>query len=142
MKGLRIRPDRHGTRATLFDLEADIMDVVWSSGRKWFAVSHVREELLKVRNIAYTTVMTTVTRLFDKGVLDRKRDGRRYLYCAKYDRDAFGQAVANEVLQSLDASGHNAAIALLVDRVSHADLDELAQLEEMIRARRKELKRD
>lgn len=140
MKGIRIRPEQHGTRATLFDLEADIMEVVWSSDWTWFAVSQVRAELLKKRDIAYTTVMTTIVRLQKKGMFDRKPDGRRHLYRAKYSRDAFTQAMATEVFDSFDAGSQDAAIALLVDRVSRADTDELARLEKMIRARRKELK--
>jgi len=139
MKGIRIRPEQHGTRATLFDLEADIMEVVWSSDWEWFAVSQVRDRLLESRDIAYTTVMTTINRLHKKGHFDRQRDGRRHLYHAKYSRDAFNQAMAIEVLDSFDAGSQDAAIALLVDRVSRADGDELARLEKMIRARRKEL---
>jgi predicted transcriptional regulator len=139
MKGIRIRPEQHGTRATLFDLEADIMEVVWSNEWSWFAVSQVRDALLTQRGIAYTTVMTTITRLHKKGVLRRKRDGRRYLYHPEHSRDGFVQAMASEVIDSLDAHGQEAAIALLVDRVSRADSDELERLEAMIRARRKEL---
>jgi predicted transcriptional regulator len=141
MKGIRIRPEKHGVRATLFDLEADIMEAVWSSDWSWFSVSQVRDQLLQRRDIAYTTVMTTVTRLHKKGLLRRRRDGRRYLYRTKYSRDALAQAMATEVLDSLEAGGQDAAMALLVDRVSRADADELARLEDMIQARRKELKR-
>jgi predicted transcriptional regulator len=141
VKGIRIRPEKHGTRATLFDLEADIMEAVWSSDWSWFSVSQVRERLLEHRDIAYTTVMTTVARLFDKGLLRRRRDGRRYLYRTKYSREAFAQTMATEVLDSLDANSQEAAIALLVDRVSRADVDELNRLEAMIEARRKELER-
>jgi predicted transcriptional regulator len=139
MKGFRIRPEKHGTRAALYDLEADIMEVVWSRDWSWFAVSQVRDELLAKRDIAYTTVMTTVARLHDKGLLRRRREGRRYLYESKLGRDAFAQAMAGEVLDGLDSQ--DAAIALLVDRVSRADEGELSRLETMIKARRAELKR-
>lgn len=141
MKGIRIRPEKHGIRATLFDLEADIMEVVWSREWSWFAVSEVRDALLEDRDIAYTTVMTTITRLHDKGLLERRRDGRRYLYAPKYSRAAFAQAMATEVLDSLDAGGQAAAMALLVERVSRADEDELERLERMIRNKREALKR-
>lgn len=140
MKGIRVRPEEHGVRATLFDLEADIMETVWSSGWSWFAVTEVRDALLATRDIAYTTVMTTVARLHDKGVLQRRRDGRRYLYRAKLDRASFAQAVASEVLESLDHGGRDAAIALLVDRVARADEGELERIQELIAVRRQELK--
>ena len=75
MKGIRFRPDQEGLRAALFDLEADIMEVVWSKGWQEFAVADVQHELERERDIAYTTVMTTVSRLHEKGLLDREREG-------------------------------------------------------------------
>ena len=67
MKGIRFRPEKEGLRAALFDLEADIMEVVWTKGWKEFAVADVHRELERERDIAYTTVMTTVGRLHGKG---------------------------------------------------------------------------
>lgn len=139
MKGIRIRPEHDGLRASLFDLEADIMEIVWSAGWKSFAVSDVHERLADDRDIAYTTVMTTITRLFDKGLLARERDGRRYLYRPEMTRDAFLRTMAREVLGTLLDAGLDEAEALLLERVSEADADHLDRLEAMIRARRKEL---
>ena len=139
MKGLRLRPDEQGTRAALFDLEADIMDVVWDAELDSFTVGDVHRRLEEVREIAYTTVMTTVSRLHDKGLLDREREGRRYRYRPLYDRQGLALAMANEVLDNLEAASDGAAVALLVERVARADDRELAQLEALIRKRRKEL---
>ena len=141
MKGIRIRTEQQGTRATLFDLEADVMEVVWEQGWPWFAVSKVLAVLQQSRSIAYTTVMTTVSRLHDKGLLERKRDGRRYLYQTRYSQEELAQAMASEVLDCLGPGSQQAAMALLVDRVSRADVAELERLEQMIRERREELKR-
>jgi predicted transcriptional regulator len=141
MKRLRIRPDKEGTRVTLFDLEADIMDVVWSNGWQEFSVGDVHDELQRARDIAYTTVMTTVSRLFDKGLLERERDGRKYVYRPTMSRDGFMRAMAREVLGSLPAAGRDEAVALRDERVAEADASELDRLEALIRARRDELKR-
>jgi predicted transcriptional regulator len=140
VKGIRIRPEKRGIRAALFDLEADIMQVVWSREWDWFAVADVHEALERRREIAYTTVMTTVARLFDKGVLVRRRDGRRYLYRAKHSREELVAQMASEVLDSLGPAAQDAAVTLLADRVAKADEDELSRLEKLIRARRKELR--
>ena len=75
MKTARIRPGKSGIRAVLFDLEADIMEIVWSKGWDRFTVSEVHGELERQRDIAYTTVMTTVDRLFAKELLTRTRQG-------------------------------------------------------------------
>ena len=80
MKGLRIRPEYTGLRASLFDLEAEIMEIVWEAQWDEFSVSQVQESLAKTRELAYTTVMTTVSRLFDKELLKRRKVGRKYMY--------------------------------------------------------------
>lgn len=75
MKGMRIRPEKQGLKTSLFDLEADIMEIVWSKYWEIFSVGDVHSILDQCRDIAYTTVMTTVSRLYDKGLLDRKKMG-------------------------------------------------------------------
>ena len=141
MKGIRFRPEQPGLRAALFDLEADIMEVIWSKGWSEFAVADVQRALERDRDIAYTTVMTTVGRLHAKGILSRVRDGRRYVYKPCMSREAFSQAMARELLSSLSGLGHDQALALLVDQVADADADELKKLEAMIRKRKKALGR-
>lgn len=139
MKGIRFRPEQEGLRAALFDLEADIMEVVWSKGWKEFAVADVQREMERERDIAYTTVMTTVGRLHEKGLLGRARDGRRYVYRPRMTRDEFTELMARELLGSLTGLGHKQALALLVDQVADSDAEELQKLEALIRKRKKEL---
>ncbi len=140
MATARIRPGKAGIRAVLFDLEADIMEIVWSRGWEDFSVSDVHAELRQQREIAYTTVMTTVDRLFDKELLTRNRQGRRYHYQPVMTRDELCREMAHEVLDSLPGLGRETALALLVDRVSDATEEELASLEALIAAKRQELK--
>lgn len=139
MKGIRIRPEQSGLRASLFDLEADIMDVVWSRDWEVFTVAEVHRELERKRAIAYTTVMTTVNRLYDKELLAREREGKRYVYKPRMSREAFHRAMARELLGSLPPLGREEAVALLVEQVSDADARELEQLEALIRRRRRDL---
>ena len=139
MKGVRFRPEKQGLAAALFDLEASIMDVVW--GQRWatFAVADVHRILEADREIAYTTVMTTVSRLFDKGLLDRQREGRRYVYTPKMTRDEFAAAMARDVMLSLPKQGRAAAMALLVEAIGDGEGSELDRLQELIESRRAEL---
>ena len=138
MKGIRFRPEQDGLRTTLFDLEADIMEVVWSKHWPEFSVGDVHRELERERDIAYTTVMTTVGRLYDKGLLCRERDGKRYLYRPRMSREEFTESMARELLGSLSGLAHEQALSLLV-QVADADVDELRRLESLIRKRKKEL---
>ncbi len=139
MKGIRFRPDQEGLRAALFDLEADIMEVVWSKGWQEFAVADVQHELERERDIAYTTVMTTVSRLHEKGLLDREREGKRYVYRPHMTRDEFTELMARELLSSLSGLGHEQALSLLVEQVADSDAEELRKLEALIRKRKKAL---
>lgn len=133
----RLRPGKKGLALRLHDLEAAIMDVVWSKQLVSFAVSDVLAVLEKQRDIAYTTVMTTVARLYDKGLLARERDGKRYLYSPKLTREEFLQSTAREVLE--EAVGGHQAMAMLAEKVSEASAVELDELEALIRQRREEL---
>lgn len=113
------------------------MEVVWDAQWQDFPVGAVHQELAQSRSIAYTTVLTTVSRLYDKGLLTRRKDGRRYLYSPKLSRDAFIRTTTREVLRSLPDVGQREAMALLVERVSEADEAELDRLEALIHARRR-----
>ena len=137
----RIRKGQDGAAIRLHDLEAEVMDVVWSQGLREFAVSDVLETLERRRDIAYTTVMTTLVRLHEKGVLERRRDGKRYLYTPRYSREEFVQATVREVLESIGSAAGRDVLALLVETASSADEATLDELERMIRRRRRELKK-
>ena len=65
------------------------MDVVWSRSLRSFSVNDVLQLMERQRIIAYTTVMTTLSRLFDKRLLTRVRDGKRYLYSPRIGRQEF-----------------------------------------------------
>lgn len=137
MKGIRIRPEQDGLRTSLFDLEAEIMELVWDEAWTEFAVSDVHSALERRRDVAYTTIMTTVSRLFDKELLARHKVGRKYVYEVRLTRPEFIDAMTREVLHCLPPVSSEAALAMLVERVSEADDAELERLEVMIRERRK-----
>jgi predicted transcriptional regulator len=133
----RLRAGKKGIELRLHDLEATIMDVVWSRGLEGFAVADVLAVLEREREIAYTTVMTTVVRLFDKGLLERARDGKRYRYSPRLTREQFLESTARTVLDQAVAAPR--AMAMLAEKVSEASIGELDELEALIQKRREEL---
>lgn len=133
----RLRSGKKGLELRLHELEAKIMDVVWKGGSSSIAVSDILGVLEKHREIAYTTVMTTMARLHAKGLLKRRREGKRYLYSPKLSREEFLESTAREVLDG--AVQTRQAIAMLAERVSDASAAELEELERLIRRRREEL---
>lgn len=133
----KVRAGKKGLELRLHDLEAAIMDVVWRKGLSDFSVNDVLVVLEKQREIAYTTVMTTLSRLYDKGLLKRARDGKRYLYSTMFSREEFLEGTAREVLNG--AVGGSRALAMLAEKVSEASVSDLDDLEALIRRRRREL---
>src|SRR5258706_14199477 len=85
-----IRTDRPGIRKVLGDLEAEIMELIWShpadqgiTVRDVFEVLYERrlsESADERRRIAYTTVMNTMTRLAQKQLLRVEKVDQAYVY--------------------------------------------------------------
>ena len=85
----------------LGSLEADIMEVLWRR-RGWLSAPEVHEQLVADRELAYTTVSTVLIRLWNKGLLDRHRDGRAQAYRAVMSREAFAAARMTHVLGRIE----------------------------------------
>lgn len=80
-------------------LEADVMDRVWNRGPSTaMTVREVLNELSDQRNIAYTTVMSTMDNLHTKGWLTREREGRAYRYWATLTREEHSAQLMSAVL--------------------------------------------
>lgn len=93
----------------LGELEKEIMEVVWISSKP-VAVKEVLDNLQNKRKIAYTTVMTIMVRLVDKGVLTRKLASSSYLYEPKLSQEKFiAQSVHNIFTSVISTFGREAA---------------------------------
>ena len=79
------------------DLEAVIMDRVWAHESP-VTVRDLFEELRAERNIAYTTVMSTMDNLHRKGWLARERDGKAYRYPAVASREEYSARLMREAM--------------------------------------------
>lgn len=90
------------------DLEDAVMTRVWEWNRP-VTVREVLEDLARDRTIAYTTVMTVMDNLRQKGWLRREADGRAYRYEAVSTRAAYSAALMNEAWAASD----NPAAALV-----------------------------
>jgi predicted transcriptional regulator len=79
------------------DLEAVVMDRVWARDVP-VTVRDLFDELRAERNIAYTTVMSTMDNLHRKGWLARERDGKAYRYTAVASREEYSARLMREAL--------------------------------------------
>jgi len=119
-------------------LELQVMEVVWSSGK-----SSVRDVVERLESrLAYTTVMTTLDRLFKKGLLNRYKAERAFVYTARvsnqeWERQRAGDLVAGFL--SGPQPSRELLLSSLVDAVGQHDAMLLDALEEKIRNKRREL---
>ena len=122
-------------------LEREVMAVVWKAGE-----ISVREACERLdASVAYTTVMTTMDRLFKKRLLARRKVGRAFVYSAAATRDEMEGAVATELVQSLLQRQGGEPLPLLsslVDAVSDRDRALLDDLERLIREKRRATDRE
>jgi predicted transcriptional regulator len=87
------------------ELEAVIMDRIWNRDPATSTtVREVFDELTAERDIAYTTVMSTMDNLHSKGWLERERDGKAYRYWATLSRE---QHSARLMREALDGGGRS-----------------------------------
>jgi predicted transcriptional regulator len=111
------------------ELEAVIMDRIWNRGAE--ALTTVREvfdELAAERDIAYTTVMSTMDNLYSKGWLAREREGKAYRYWATLTRE---QHSARLMREALDGGGRSDLV--LSHFVEQIGPKESARLREALR---------
>lgn len=128
------KPHKLGYKKVLGDLEADVMKIIWKAGR--VTVRDVYEQLRLVKSLAYTTVMTIMGRLADKGLLEKEAQGNAYVYTPTISEADFAKKVVSEVLDGLFEEFAEPAMSHMVDRLSSEDTDELARLEKIIKERR------
>jgi len=125
---------KHTLAEVLGPLEAEIMEAVWDQGE--VTVRDVHQSLRKLRPIAYTTVMTTLGRLADKGFVRRVEDQPAHRYSALVTRDQYARSTVKSVVDWLVKHFPDPAVAYFVDRVEAEDEDVIERLQEAIEARK------
>ena len=112
-------------KATLTDQELEIMKIVWA--REVSTVRDVYETLLERRKIAYTTVMTTMGILEQKGHLRKSAAERAYVYSPAQPQGAVVRNMVHEFVQRVfNGSAKPLLVHLLEDpKISAEELDEI-----------------
>jgi predicted transcriptional regulator len=119
---------------SLGDLEADVMGVVWEMGRA--TVQDVKDALAPGRSPAYTTVMTVMSRLAGKGMLERQKEGRAYYYTPAASQEKVAGSILRTLVNRLYDGATGRAVAQLLKNDSKVDDAELERLERLIRSKR------
>ncbi len=101
----------------LGELESEIMEIIWAF-KKPISVKNVTEMLQKERKIAYTTVMTVMGRLVEKGLLKRAEVGKAYLYHSAYSKDKFLTKISRQIIKNFVASFGESAVANFTQEIA------------------------
>jgi predicted transcriptional regulator len=130
------RPGKKGLQKTLGSLETQVMDVIWDA-EEAVSVERVRSELEeRGKSSAYTTIMTTMSRLFKKGLLERDMRGKAYYYTPAVSRQELDSSVSRQVVDALLTTFAEPAMSYFVQALSENDPEKLDSLAEMIDERR------
>jgi predicted transcriptional regulator len=130
---------RSGPVEQLGKLESELMELIWQRGE--VSVRDLHAGLAS--RLAYTTVMTTVDRLFKKGILNRRLVNRAFYYSARANREEYQNELTRHLLgiAADEAGGQRVVMSSFVDYVSEADLKLLDELDELIKAKRRNLRK-
>lgn len=127
-----------GTRRVTLDvrggLQAEVLAAVWKLGRA--TVEEVREEQ-RERRSAYTTVQTVMNRLVDRGLLERKRTGKAFVYNARLDESEYLARSIGDRLAAVSPNARKAALVSLVEGLEADELDEVLRYANRVKRRRK-----
>ncbi len=121
-------------------LEITVLEILWDRGE-----SNVHDVVEKLgRPLAYTTVMTTLDRLFKKGLLERRKAERAFFYTPRFTRRDYEHKRTGEFVAGFFASPQSTGellISCLVEAVGQQDTALLDELERKIHLKRKEISR-
>lgn len=116
----------------LGELQAEVMEAFWRRGDA--TVREVVDDLNRGRKLAYTTVLTLISRLWTRGLLLREPEGRGFRYRPAKSREDLLAQLSDELIDRLFADFGEVAVARLGERLEALDPQRRARLE---RERRK-----
>ena len=126
---------------SLGELEQRSMREIWRRGES--SVGDLSTSFGEI--YAYTTLMTTLDRLYKKGLLSRRKQGRAFLYTSVYSIEEMERGIAQDVIAKLlDTTIGRAEplLACIVDSVSDRDRDLLDELERLVREKKAQLNQE
>ncbi len=115
----------------LGETEMEVLHHVWDLGEA--TVSDVRERILNDRDVAYTTVMTVLKKLAEKGYLDYHKEGRSYVYEPAQAPDAVQHSLLQRLMEKVFEGSPSALVQTLVEREDLSD-DEREEIKALIDA--------
>ncbi len=115
----------------LGETEMEVLHHVWDLDRA--TVAEVQARILRERKVAYTTVMTVMKKLADKGYLQYEKDGATYIYSAARSSEEVQSSLVDDLVSKVF---RGSSLALVQTLVRHEDLtdEERRDIKQLIEA--------
>jgi predicted transcriptional regulator len=103
----------------LGETEMEVLHHVWDLGEA--TVADVRERILDDRDVAYTTIMTVMKKLAEKGYLTYHKEGRSYVYAPAQEPDKVQHSLLQRLMNKVFEGSPSALVQTLVRREDLSD---------------------
>ncbi len=113
----------------LGETEMEVLNHVWDCGEA--TVADIHERILKNRKVAYTTIMTVMKNLAEKGFLKFRKDGVTYVYSAAKDPNEVQFSLIHKLVDKVFKGSPSALVQTLVQHENLSE-EELNQIKELI----------
>lgn len=120
------------------ELELKVMNVLWE--KKEASVYEVQNSI--GMDVAYTTILTVLSRMFAKGMVDRSKAGKNYVYSIKVEKSQAISSMLDKIKKSIFGGKSFQMVNYLIDNADDIQDEELALISNLIEKRKKELKRE
>lgn len=129
-------PFKEGLDQVFGKLEKPIMETLWIRGES--SVRDILEELNRSQGQTYSTLITVMNRLSNKGLLEKKKVGKTFFYTPAYTKTELLDIVSKKVIRGISELSLQTTILNFVDYISGKDSKQLDQLSELIKNRKKQ----
>ena len=136
MRIRKFKMNESGLNRFFGPLEAKIMDILWNDVE--MTIKDVQQVLEQEKSTNFNTVMTVMNRLVEKGILQKRLEGRSSLYKTVLSRVDFLNTQSKEMTNELMDEFGSVVVSHMLDALEDVDDDLVAKLEQKI----KELKKD
>ena len=129
------KPSNPGIEKIISAADRPILEVLWQKGA--LTGREIYDEVCKRKELAYTTVLTLVSRMLKKGSVRRRKVDDLYVYEAVLKKSEFERDVASAVIKGIFEISPSCAVSAFVDVLCKVDESELDKIMEVIEERRK-----
>lgn len=133
----KFKYDEVGLNRFFGPLEAKIMEILWDSEE--LSIKDVQERLEQgSKPVAFNTVMTVMNRLVEKGILQKRLQGRLSLFRPHQSKDQFIEEQSKKLTENLLDEFGGVVINHMLDALKEADQTLLDKLEQKIQQLKKD----